>query len=314
MMPKHSKIYVAGHRGLLGSALARKLTHLGYTNLLLRTSSELNLLDQAKTYEFLESERPEFVVVCAAKVGGIQANIDNIGQFLFENLQIQNNLIEGARRSGVAKLIFVASTCIYPTTVDSPIKEEMILAGPIEPTNEGYGLAKIAGVKMCQYYRRQYGCNFISAIPCNLFGISDHYDPKSSHVLQATIRKVHAAKQAGAREIEIWGSGRPRREFMLSDDCADALVFLMNHYDGDKPVNVGVGTDYSITELAQITSKVLGWEVALSYNTSKPDGIFRKLADTSYLQSLGWRSGVSLEEGIRVAYDDFLRQEASRSE
>ena len=308
-MEKEAKIYIAGHSGLLGSAVYRKLEALGHKNLLCRSSTDLNLLNQHITMQFLQEEKPDYVFLCAAKVGGIKANMDGLGEFLYKNLQIQNNIIEGARLAGVKKLLFVASTCVYPKEAKNPINEDQILTGPLEPTNEGYAIAKLAGVKMCEFYRKQYGVNFVSAIPCNLFGPNDHYDPNNSHVLQSLIRKIHLAKVNKQNEIELWGSGNPRREFMLSDDCADALVFLMNKYEGAKPVNVGIGSDASIVELAKLVSEALDHPVSFKFDATKPDGMFRKLADSSFLKSLGWSSLTPLRDGIRLAYQDFLRQE-----
>jgi len=303
---KDSKIYVAGHRGLLGSAVVRRLKMEGYGNLLLRTSGELDLMSQRETFEFLKQERPDFVFVCAAKVGGIKANMDAPAEFLYRNLAIQNNVIEGSRLAGVTKLLFVGSSCIYPKEAECPIQEDALLTGRTDPTNEGYALAKISGIRMCQFYRRQYGCDYISAIPTNLFGINDHYDLEKSHLLPALIMKIHRAKMEGSKKLVLWGSGRPRREFMLSDDCADALVFLMKHYSGDEPINVGVGEDRSIVELAQSVARTLETEVEISFDSSKPDGTMRKLVDTSRLQELGWNSITPLDDAIRIAYRDFL--------
>ena len=304
-MEKHAKIYVAGHRGLLGSAVRRRLEAEGFANLLLRSSAELDLTGQAATYDFLAREKPEYVFLCAAKVGGIKANMDAPAEFLFRNLAIQNNVIEGARRAGVKKLLFVGSSCIYPKETAQPIRESQLLTGPLEPTNEGYALAKIAGVRQCQFYKKQYGCDFIAAIPTNLYGISDNYDPVSAHLVPALIRKVHIAKKEGRKEIEVWGSGKPRREFMLSDDCADALVHLMKHYSGAEPVNVGTGEDATILELAEAVSHALGWPVTFRLDPSKPDGMMRKVLDVSRLRDLGWSPRHTLGQGIGIAYKDF---------
>jgi GDP-L-fucose synthase len=308
MLTAESKIYVAGHRGLLGSALVRRLHREGCNNLLLRTSEELDLVDQERTFRFLEQERPEYVFLSAARVGGINANIQHIGEFLYLNLQIELNVIEAARRAGVKKLLFVASTCIYPPNTESPISEEQLLTGPFEPTNEGYAVAKMAGIKMCELYHKQYGVNFISAIPCNLIGPNDQYEPGSSHVLQSLIRKIHQAKSRGEKTITIWGSGQPRREFMSSDDCADALFFLMNHYDEAAPINVGTGVDASIVELAQAVAEVLEYPIDIRLDPSKPDGMFRKLSDPSKIRALGWTAKGTLHDGIRTAYADFLQR------
>ena len=307
-MNKSSKIYVAGHRGLLGSALVRKLQSQGFTNLLLRTSSELDLRDQAKTTQFLQSEKPEYVFVSAAKVGGIKANIDSPAAFLFENLEIQNNLIDGSYKAGVKKLLFVGSSCIYPREAPCPIKEESLLTGPLEPTNEGYALAKIAGIRLCQFYRKQYGCNFISAIPTNLFGPNDHYDLEKSHLVPALILKIHRLKMENKTELQVWGSGKPRREFMLSDDCADALVFLMQNYSGAEPLNVGIGEDATVPEIALAVAKVLGVKVDIKLDPSKPDGMMRKVVDVSKLKAMGWQSQISFEAGIRTTYAAFLEK------
>lgn len=307
-MQKNSKIYIAGHRGLLGSAITRALQKQNYANLLCRTSAELDLLDTNKTFEFFEAEKPEYVFVSAAKVGGIQANAKALGLFLYQNIQIQTNVIEAARRAGVKKLLFVASTCIYPVNAVNPIDESQLLTGPFESTNEGYAVAKLAGVKMCELYRKQYQCNFITSIPCNLFGLNDHYDAENAHVLQSLIRKVHEAKLTNQRKIVLWGSGAPRREFLLSEDCADALVFMMENYNEIGPLNIGTGIDHSIIELAQAVSKVLDYPVDFEFDKSKPDGIFRKLSDVTKIQALGWHPKNSLEDGIKIAYGDFLRQ------
>lgn len=307
-MKREDKIFIAGHRGLLGSALKRRLEAEGFSNLLLKSSAELDLTCQADTYEFLMREKPDFVFLCAAKVGGIKANIEAPAEFLFLNLQIQSNVIEGARRAAVKRLLFVGSSCIYPKEGPQPITEDRLLSGPLEPTNESYALAKISGIRMCQSYRRQYGCDFISAVPTNLFGISDNYDLDSAHLLPALIRKVHEAKKSGSVEIEIWGSGRPRREFMLSDDCADALVHLMRYYNDETPVNVGTGEDATILEIAEAVSRVLDAKVTYRLDPGKPDGMMRKLLDVSKLRAMGWAPRHSLEQGIALAYKDFLRR------
>lgn len=310
-MNLQSKIYVAGHRGLLGSAVVRNLREKGFHNLLLRTSHELDLMKQQSTFEFLESEKPEFVFLCAAKVGGIKANRDAPAEFLYRNLQIQNNVIEGSHRIGVKKLMFVGSSCIYPLTATCPIREIDAKPGPFEITNEGYALAKMTGLRMCQYYRSQYGSPFISAIPTNLFGANDNYDLDKAHLLPALIRKIHTAKVKGTNLIEVWGSGTPRREFMLSDDCADALVFLMQNYSSADPVNVGTGEDRTILELAEAVAKVLGVQIEIRLDPTKPDGIMRKVLDVTRLKELGWVSRMSLEEGIQRAYEDFLQRAIS---
>ena len=306
-MNKNSKIYVAGHKGLVGSAIVRQLEKNGFHNLLLRTKYELNLLDQASTFEFLGKEKPEHVFVAAARVGGISANMNHLGSFLYENLQIQNNVIEGSRIAQVKKLLFLGSSCIYPKQAVNPITENQILAGPLEPTNEGYAIAKIAGIRMCQFYRKEYGCNFISAIPNNLFGINDNYSPEGSHLIPALIRKVHEAKINDQKSIEIWGSGKPRREFMLSDDCAEALVFLMESYSENEPINIGMGEDLSVLEIAQRVAKVLEVDLEFKLNPSKPDGMMRKLLNVERIQKLGWRPRTSFEDGIAIAYEQFKK-------
>lgn len=308
---KEKKIYVAGHRGLLGSAVVRALEKRGYVNILKATSKELDLTKQDDTFAFLEKERPEIIYLCAAKVGGIAANMRAPAEFLYQNLAIQNNVIEGARRSGAEKLLFVGSSCIYPKEAPCPIREESFFQGPFEPTNEGYALAKAAGIRMCQFYRKQYGCNFITALPTNLFGINDQYDPEKSHLLPALIRKAHLAKIQNLSEIEVWGSGRPKREFMLSDECADALLFLMDNYDGDVPLNVGTGEDLSVLELAQLTCKVVGVNARVKTDPSKPDGMMRKVLDISKIRALGWSPPNQLENGIALAYKDFLKNHFS---
>ena len=306
---RESKIYVAGHRGLLGSAVVRRLQKAGYKNLLLRTSAELDLTDQSSTYAFLAQERPEFVFLCAAKVGGIKANMEAPGDFLFRNLAIQNNVIEGARRAGVAKLLFVGSSCIYPKAISTAILEEQLLTGPLEDTNEGYAVAKIAGIKLCQFYRRQHGCDFISAIPTNLFGIADNFDLNTGHMLPAMIHKVHLLKGKSDAQLNVWGSGRPRREFMLSDDCAEALLFLMENYSSEEPVNVGTGKDATILELVETILSTLEVKAKIVLDSSKPDGMMKKLLDVTKLRKLGWESKISLEDGIRVAYQDFVSRQ-----
>lgn len=305
-LPVGARIYVAGHRGLLGSAVARRLARDGHERLIVRTSRELDLRDPAATSRFLEEERPEYVFMCAARVGGIKANMDAPADFLLENLQLQNSVLDASRRAGVRRLLFVGSSCIYPREAPNPISERALLTGPLEPTNEGYALAKIAGIRLCQALRAQHGCDFVTAIPTNLFGPGDHYDLERAHLLPALIRKVHEAKAQGRREVPLWGSGRPRREFMSSDDCADALVFVMERYAGAEPINVGTGVDATVLELAETVARVLDADVTFALDPTKPDGMLRKLVDVSRLRDLGWTSRVSLEEGIRTAYADYL--------
>lgn len=308
-MNKTSKIYVAGHRGLLGSAIVRRLLSEGFSNLLLKTSRELDLTNQEKTTRFLEEEKPDYVFLCAAKVGGIRANMQAPAEFFYQNLQIQNNVIDASKRAQVKKLLFVASSCIYPRETTVPIKEDQLMTGPLEPTNEGYALAKIAGIRMTEFYRKQYGCNFISAIPTNLFGINDNYNLQSAHLLPALIHKIHLAKQEGKGEITIWGTGKPRREFMLSDDCADALVFLMKTYDEAAPVNVGLGHDWSVTELAQAVARVMNAKLEFKYDVSQPDGTMRKMLDASRLTNMGWQPKYDLDQSIKIAIQDFYRSQ-----
>lgn len=305
-LPVGARIWVAGHRGLLGSAVARRLARDGHERLIVRSRDELDLRDAAATRRFLEEERPEFVFMCAARVGGIKANMDAPADFLLENLQLQGSVLDGSRQVGVRRLLFVGSSCIYPREAQNPISERALLTGPLEPTNEGYALAKLTGIRLCQLLRAQYGCDFVSAIPTNLFGPRDHYDLDRAHLLPALIRKVHEAKESGRREVPLWGSGRPRREFMSSDDCADALVFIMERYAGADPINVGTGVDASVLELAQTVARVLEADVTFVLDPTKPDGMMRKLLDVSRLRDLGWTSRVSLEDGIRVALDEFL--------
>lgn len=306
-MKSDSKIYVAGHRGLLGSALVRQLQKAGFEHLILKTHQALDLMSQESTFRFFEKEKPEFVFLAAAKVGGIKANMQALGSFLYENIQIQSNVIEAARLHGVKKLLFVGSSCIYPKNITTFIREQDLLTGPLEPTNEGYAIAKIAGVRMCQFYRRQYGCDFIAAIPTNLYGPGDHYDLERSHLVPATILKLHRLKQEGKNELDVWGSGKPRREFMLSDDCADGLLHLMLHYSAEEPVNVGIGDDLSVVEIAETIAKVVGIEVTIKLDPTKPDGMYRKVLDVSRMKALGWTSRVTLEQGVKTTYEAFLR-------
>lgn len=307
-LDKNARIYVAGHRGLVGSALWRALQAEGFNHLIGRTHAELDLLDAKAVAEFYATVRPEFVFVAAAKVGGILANNNHPAQFLFENLQIQNNLIHGANVAGVQKLLFLGSSCIYPKHAPQPLKEEYLLSGPLEPTNEWYAVAKIAGIKMCQAYRRQYGCDFISAMPTNMYGPNDNYDLQNSHVLPALIRKFHEAKVSGKAEVLCWGTGAPLREFLYADDLARACVFLMRNYSDEQFINVGFGSDVAIKELAEQVKHAVGFTGKIVWDTSKPDGTPRKLMDSSRLLALGWRPQVSLEQGIRLAYEDFLKR------
>jgi GDP-L-fucose synthase len=301
-----SKIYIAGHRGLVGSAIVRHLRQNGYSNLVFRTRQETDLTDPSAVQAFFEAERPEYVFFAAAKVGGILANSTYPADFIRDNLSIQLNLVESAYRCGVKKLEFLGSSCIYPKLAPQPLKEEYLLTGALEPTNEWYAIAKIAGIKLCQAYHQQYGFNAISLMPTNLYGPGDNFDLKSSHVLPALIRKFHEAKTERKREVVIWGTGSPRREFLHVDDLASAAVFLMNTYDREQIVNVGVGDDITIADLAQLVRQVVGFEGKLVFDTSKPDGTPRKLLDVSRLHSLGWKARIALNEGIKSTYQWFL--------
>ncbi len=305
LMNKFDKIYIAGHRGMVGSAIHRNLVKLGYENILTRTSSQLDLRTQEAVNEFFEIERPAYVFLAAARVGGIHANNTYRGQFLYENLMIQNNVIHSAYATGVKKLLFLGSSCIYPKMAPQPLKEEYLLTGPLEQTNEPYAIAKIAGIKLCDAYRDQYGCNFISVMPTNLYGPNDNYDLENAHVLPTFIRKFHEAKIAGAKEVVIWGSGTPRREFLHADDLADACVYLMHHYNEAGLVNIGTGIDLTITDLAMMVREVVGFTGDLVYDSSKPDGTPRKLMDVSKLTGLGWTYKISLREGLEKVYSEY---------
>ncbi len=308
-MKKNSRIYVAGHRGLVGSAILRKLEEQGYTNLVYKTSKELDLRDPKQVEEFFQTEKIDYVFLAAAKVGGIVANNQYPADFIRDNLMIQTNVIDSAYRSGVEKLLFLGSTCIYPKLAPQPLKEEYLLTGELEPTNEPYALAKIAGIKMCESYNRQYGTKYISAMPTNLYGKNDNFDLHTSHVLPALIRKFHEAKENNAEFVEVWGTGTPLREFLYSDDLADACVYLMNNYEGNEIVNIGVGEDLSIKELAEKVKATVGFTGELRFDTSKPDGTPRKLVDVTKINALGWKATTSLDEGLKKAYDWFLQAE-----
>lgn len=301
-MRREDRIFVAGHRGLVGSAIVRRLRSEGYDNLLLRTREELDLTRQAEVEAFFEQERPDYVFLAAAKVGGIWANNSYPADFIRDNLFIQTNVIDAAYRNGVKKLLFLGSSCIYPKFAPQPLEEEYLLTGALEPTNEPYAVAKIAGIIMCQSYRRQYGANFISAMPTNLYGPGDNFDLETSHVLPALIRKFHEAKARGDSAVEVWGTGSPKREFLHVDDLADACVFLMQRYDDDEIINVGTGTDVSIRELAESIKEIVGFEGDVVFDTSRPDGTPRKLLDVSKIRGLGWQAKIDLEEGIRLTY------------
>lgn len=307
-MNTNSKIYIAGHRGMVGSAVKRALEKQGFTNLVYQTSAELDLRNTNAVADFFDAEQPEYVFLAAAKVGGIVANNTYRAQFLYENLQIQNNIIHNAYLQGAKKLMFFGSSCIYPKLAPQPLKEEYLLTGLLEPTNEPYAIAKIAGIKMCEAYRSQYGCNFISVMPTNLYGINDNYDAQNSHVLPALIRKFHEAKINNVPEVVIWGTGSPLREFLFADDLAEAALKLMLEYDGEKFVNIGTGHDLSIKDLAILIQGIIGYTGKLVFDTTKPDGTPRKLMDVSFLTSLGWKYKTELEEGIKIAYSDFIKK------
>ncbi len=304
-MEKNAKIFVAGHRGLVGSAIVRNLQSKGYTNIIGRTHKELDLTNQQAVRAFFEEEKPEYVVLAAAKVGGINANNTSPADFAYENMQIQCNVIKCAHDFGVKKLLFLGSTCIYPRMAPQPIPEGALLTGPLETTNEAYAIAKISGLLMCRFFKRQYGDNFISCMPTNLYGPHDNYDLNNSHVMPAMIRKFHEAKVNNAPFVELWGTGSPLREFLYVDDMADACVFLLENYDGEQHVNIGTGVEVTIKELAETVQKTVGYTGEIHWNSDMPDGTPRKLTDVSYLHSLGWKHKIDLEEGVKLAYDWF---------
>lgn len=307
-MEKHARIFIAGHRGMVGSAIYRKMRELGYDDFIVRSSAQLDLRDQAQVARFFEDEQPDYVFLSAAKVGGIHANDTSRGEFIYDNLMIQTNVIHQAFVHGVSKLMFLGSSCIYPKFAPQPLKEESLLSGYLEPTNEPYAIAKIAGIKMCQAYRSQYGCNFISIMPTNLYGPNDNYDLKNSHVLPALVRKMFDAKHKNAPEVKVWGTGTPKREFLHVDDLADACVFLMQNYDSPEIVNVGTGVDLSIRDLAYIIKKEVGYEGEIVFDAAYPDGTPKKQLDTTVINKLGWYPKIQLEDGIRQVCRDYANE------
>ena len=304
-MEKSAKIYVAGHRGMVGSAMIRRLKKAGYNNLVTRTSAELDLRNQAAVTDFFAKDRPEYVVLAAAKVGGINANSTYRAEFLFDNLMVEANVIHQSYVQGVKKLLLLGSSCIYPKLAPQPLREDALLTGPLEYTNEPYTIAKIAGIKLCETYRAQYGCDFISAMPTNLYGPNDNYDLQNSHVLPALIRKFHEAREADLPEVEVWGSGNPRREFLHVDDLADTCFYLLEHYSSPEPVNVGTGEDLSIRELAELVARTVGYTGALRFDATTPDGTPRKLMNVDKLAELGWSYQIGLLEGLRAVYEEY---------
>jgi GDP-L-fucose synthase len=311
-LKKEAKIYVAGHRGMVGSAIVRQLHAHGYQHIIVRTSQELDLRNQEAVSAFFQQEKPDYVFLAAAKVGGIIANNTYRADFLYENLAIQNNVIHAAYLNQVTKLMFLGSSCIYPKMAPQPLKESYLLTGVLEPTNEPYAIAKIAGIKMCEAYRAQYGCDFISVMPTNLYGPNDNYDLQNSHVLPAMIRKFHEAKERGDATMELWGTGSPMREFLYADDLAEACLFLMENYSDAELVNIGTGVDVTIKELAETVQQIVGFEGEIRWDVSKPDGTPRKLMDVSKLHQLGWKHHIELADGIHLAYQDFLQNLALR--
>ena len=308
-MEQHAKIYIAGHSGMVGSSIVRDLESRNFNNLCVRTSSELDLTDQARVNAFFDEEKPEYVFLAAAKVGGIRANNEFRGEYIYDNLSIQLNVIHASYKSGVKKLLYLGSSCIYPKFADQPLKEEYLLTGELEPTNEMYAIAKIAGLKMCEAYRSQYGCNFISAMPTNLYGANDNFDLQNSHVLPALLRKFHEAKRNNDPSVEVWGTGEAKREFMHVDDLARACLFLMEEYNESGLINVGTGEDIAIGDLARTVGEIVGYEGKITFDTSKPDGTPRKLLDVSKIHNLGWKHEIGLREGITKVYDEVMGME-----
>jgi GDP-L-fucose synthase len=310
-MEKDSKIFIAGHRGLVGSALVRALEKQGYSNLILKTKDELDLLNQQAVKDFFQKEKPEYVLLAAARVGGILANRNQKAEFIYENLQIQNNVIHNAYLNKAKKLLFLGSSCIYPKDCPQPIKEEYLLTGTLEPTNDAYATAKIAGIKLCQSYNQQYGTDFISVMPTNLYGLNDNFDLETAHVLPALIRKFHEAKINNAPSVAVWGSGTPKREFLHVDDLADACIFLMNNYDKSEIINIGTSEDLSIKDLAETIKKIVGYEGEITWDRTRPDGTMRKLLDVSKINQLGWKHTIDLREGLKNIYQWFVESQAN---
>lgn len=311
-MKKNGKIFVAGHHGMVGSALVRVLQSKGFTNIITKDRNELDLKNQSKVLNFFETEKPDYVFMAAAKVGGIHANSTYPAQFMYSNLMIQNNIIHSAYLTKVQKLMFLGSSCIYPKLAKQPMTEDQLLTGYLEPTNEPYAISKIAGIKMCQSYNKQYGTNFISCMPTNLFGINDNYHPENSHVLPALIRRFHKAKIENHSEVAVWGTGNPKREFLFADDLANACIFLMENYSGNDFFNIGTGIEVTIKELAETVKEVVNFKGALTFDTSKPDGTPRKLLDCTKIHDFGWKHKVTLKEGIKIAYQDYLKSDYHR--
>ena len=305
-MEKKAKIYVCGHKGMVGSALVRKLREKGFSNIIYKTSKELDLTDQKAVRAYFDNEKPDYVFLAAAAVGGIKKNIDFPADMLLTNLKIQNNVIETAYRNSVKRLMFLGSSCIYPRLCLQPMKEEYFLTGPFEPTNEGYAIAKATGLRLCEYFNRQYGTDYVSVMPCNLYGINDHYN-ENAHVMASLIKRFHEAKQTGAKQVIVWGSGRQRREFMFVDDMAEAALFLMENYHGNNFINIGTGVDVSIQEIAGIIAEIVGYEGEIVMDPEKPDGMPQKLLDVSKLNKMGWSHKIGLREGIRLTYEDFIK-------
>jgi len=308
-MELNSKIYIAGHRGMVGGAILRNLTAKGFQNIITRTSGQLDLRNQPEVNDFFAAEKPDYVFLAAARVGGIYANSTFRAEFLYDNLMIEANIINAAAKNDVTKLMFLGSSCIYPKMAPQPLKEDYLLTGTLESTNEPYAIAKIAGIKLCEAYRRQYGCNFISVMPTNLYGIGDNYDLKNSHVLPALIRKMHEAKINNAEEVVVWGTGTPKREFLFADDLAEACSFLMGNYNEEQLINIGTGQDQSIADLATLIKDIVGFKGKIVFDSTKPDGTPRKLMDVTKLHNIGWKHTIELKEGIQLAYQDFLQKQ-----